>query len=157
MKKSLVLVAAGALAAVAGLAAFRSTARAAGDSTFVLGGLQVDKTSVPELVVFNTGQAALPPVTVSLLAADGSTLTTEPPMLTFDLGPHATGTIDLKAALAHAGLNGRQYAGLVTARLTGDAVAFTDQTAIVHATQYFGSRKKPRAGFVVRPLFIPGT
>ena len=52
--------------------------------------------------------------------------------------------------------DGKAYLGLVTAELTGDA-PFGSTTTLVHATQYFGPRKKPKAGFVVKALFRDGS
>jgi hypothetical protein len=156
MNQRLLLLPVAALAALA-LVGLRSTAHALVDNQFFIGGLQVDKTSVPELIVFNTSQVDMPPLTVTIFAADGTPLVTEPAALTLDVGPRATATLDLKTALVHAGPSGKPFSGVVTARVAGDSAFFSDQSAIVHATQYFGSRRKPRAGFVVRSVFTPGT
>jgi hypothetical protein len=153
MKTPILVVGALALA-VAGVFAVRSTAGAATSTNVaVIGGLQIDKSSVPEIVAFNTTNAS---ITLDLVvrAVDGTSIATHAAALT--LGPRATGVISLQAELAHAGAKSKPYAGIVTAEVSGDASLFSDTTTIVHATQYFGSRKSPKAGFVIRPLFVAG-
>jgi hypothetical protein len=118
-----------------------------------IGGLRSDKLGSPEIVVFNSSGS---PLTLDLVlrGPDGVALATLPAAMTVP----ATGTavFDVQAALKTVGPNGKAYLGLVTVELTGDA-PFGSATTVVHATQYFGSRKKPKAGFVVRALFREGS
>lgn len=144
------LVAAVLIAAAAAGAGFVAAARASGATcTAFVGGLQADKTSIPELVVFNTSGTPQP-LDLVLRAPDGSALVTLPAALT--VNGQQTATLDLRAQLAHAGAGGKAYSGVFTAEVTG-AAPFSEATAVVHVTQYFGTRKKPKAGFVVRPVF----
>jgi hypothetical protein len=141
-------LAAAALAAAFGV---RVAARAqASTTTAFLGGLTNDKAAVPEIFVFNTTGASLT-LDVVLRGPDGTTLVTHAGALS--VAPFATSVLNLATELAKAGPNAKPYRGVFSAAVSGDASTFSDQTCIVHATQYFGTLKSPRAAFVVRPLF----
>jgi hypothetical protein len=145
---TVVLCLAAALSAAFGV---RVAARAlASTTTAFVGGLASDKASVPEIFVFNTTGASLT-LDVVLRGPDGTTLVTHAGALS--VPPFATSVLNLTTELATAGPNSKPYRGLFSAAVSGDASTFSDQTCVVHATQYFGTLKAPKAAFVVRPLF----
>ncbi len=139
---------------LAGVAAFagggRAAAQQASTTTAYLGGLETGKAAVPTLVAFNTTSSSMT-LDLTLRGPDGTALVTLPGAVSLD--PRATVQRDLRLDLAHAGANGKAYVGIFTAELSGTD-PYTQDSVVVHATQYFGSRNKPRAAFVVRPLFI---
>ena len=45
------------------------------------------------------------------------------------------------------------YKGMVALEITGDA-PFGEEAFLVHATQYFGKRKRPKGAAIHRPLFL---
>jgi hypothetical protein len=125
-----------------------------------LGGLETGKQAVPELVVFNTTAQQMT-VNVTVRDATGLTLATAPAPIVID-GFHSA-FLSLSTLLTTAGEDGKPYEGRITAEVTGDT-PFADGTAVVHATQYFGKAAKggvrpakPKAAFIVRPLFVTGT
>lgn len=148
----ILMCAAATLCAAALLTGDAARAQSATTTAFI-GGLRSDKLGEPEIVVLNTNGA---PLTLDLVlrGPDGVALATLPAAMTVPAS--GTGTFDVQAALKTAGANGKAYLGLVTAELTGEA-PFAESTTVVHATQYFGPRKKPKAGFVVRALFSSGS
>jgi hypothetical protein len=122
-------------------------AQAATVSAF-LGGLRSDKLGEPEVVVMNTTGQSL---SLTIILRDGAGVQLgDPAALT--VAAQATGTFDVQAAVKTLGLNGKPYLGLISAEVRGEA-PFDQSTTVVHAVQYFGPRKKPKAGYVVRPLF----
>jgi hypothetical protein len=118
-------------------------------STAFVGGIETGRSAVPELVVFNTSASEMT-LNLVLRSPAGVSLANLPAALTG--GPRQSLYRDLRADLARAGTKGRAYVGAFTAEVSGEA-PFAPSTTIVHVTQYFGSRKKPRAAFVVRPVF----
>jgi hypothetical protein len=150
--KYLMPVLATAALAVAGFAVLHSGALAQSVTTSAfLGGLETGKTSVPELVVLNTTNSALS-LDLKLRAADGTVLVNRAAALL--VGAQATGVLNLQTELATAGVNGKPYLGTFSAQVSGES-PFDQSTAIVHVTQYFGKRTKPKAAFVIRPIFGP--
>jgi hypothetical protein len=146
-----ILFLASAALVVAGLV-WHATARANGTScTAFIGGIQTDKATAPELVIFNTTAETMT-LDLVLRAPNGTALVTTP--AAFTLTGHQTGFFDLKALLATKGLNGKAYLGTFSAEVTG-APPFSENDAVIHVTQYFGSRKKPKSAFVIRPVFNP--
>jgi hypothetical protein len=138
-----------AAAMVSGGLVWHASARANGTScTAFIGGIQTDKASAPELVIFNTTAEQLT-LDLVLRKPDGTALVTEPASIV--LTAHQTGFFDLKAKLATANA-GKAYLGTFSAEVTG-AAPFSENDAVVHVTQYFGTRKKPKSAFVIRPLF----
>ncbi len=116
-----------------------------------LGGLETGKTSVPELVVLNTTNSTLT-LDLKLRAADGTVLVNRAAAMT--VGPLATVFLNLQTELAAAGASGKPYVGTFSAQVSGEA-PFDQSATIVHVTQYFGKRTKPKAAFVIRPIFAP--
>jgi hypothetical protein len=145
------LLGAVALAGAAALAGF-SAARAAGPTcTAFIGGVETAKTIVPELVVLNTAGADMT-LDLVLRNAAGQAIVTLPAAVA--VPARQTVFVDLQEKLKTAGLNGKPYVGLFAVELTGEA-PFGADAAVVHVTQYFGSRRKPKAAFTLRPLFPP--
>ena len=146
--RTIPLLLAGALFALAIAPHDRAAAQAATAKAFV-GGLEAGKSADPELVVLNTTSSSMT-LDLVLRGTDGPVLADLPGSLT--VGPNQTIARDLRADLAHAGSGGRAYVGVFSAEVSGED-PFAASTVVVHVTQYFGSRKKPKAAFVVRPLF----
>lgn len=139
--------------AAASTAALRSEpARAAGTGcTAYFGGVTSEKGAVPELVLFNTGDATL---TLDLLLRDasGTVLADRADELT--LGPRQTLAVDLLEQLARdVDRPAKPYAGLLSVEVHGDA-GFDGDVVIAHVAQYFGKRTKPTAAYVLRPVFV---
>jgi hypothetical protein len=147
-------IAVGAIAAlgVALLAADRTAARAgsAGTCTAFVGGVSSAKGAVPELVIFNTQFSSIT-LDLKLLDADGMVLVDRPAEIT--VTSQQTVNIDLIEQLKR-GLpkTTKPYAGTFTVQLNGP-VGFTTDVYLVHVTQYFGSKAKPKAAYVLRPVF----
>lgn len=139
------LAAAGFAVLHTGVLAQSVTARA------FLGGLETGKTSIPELVVLNTTSSAMT-LDLKLRGPDGAVLANRAAALA--VGPLATGTLNLQTELATAGASGKPYVGTFSCELSGEA-PFDQTTTVVHVTQYFGKRTKPKAAFVIRPIFAP--
>jgi hypothetical protein len=129
----------------------RPSARAAtaGWAAYV-GGVDTSAGTAPELVVWN---AAPQEVTLDLVLVDklGATILEAPGEIV--LGPRQTVTVDLNARLRRDLPKGaKPYAGMLTVELHGPA-PFASDTALVHVTQYYGTRKRPRVAYVLRALF----
>jgi len=151
MIKRFTLFAAGVVVGAAAFG-FGVTARAqAATATAYLAGLQSQPGFAPALFVFNTTAGTLS-LDLVLRGPDGTTLVTHPAAMS--VAPYATTSLDLSKELLHAGPKTKAYRGVFTAALTGDAAAFSDQTVVVHAAQYFGSIRSPRGACIVRPLFM---
>ena len=146
--RTIPLLLASAICALAVAPHGRAAAQAATSSAFI-GGLETGKSADPELVVLNTTSSSMT-LDLKLRGTDGTVLADLPGSLA--LGPNQTIARDLRADLAQAGSGGRAYVGVFSAEVSGGD-PFAASTAIVHVTQYFGNRKKPKAAFVVRPLF----
>jgi hypothetical protein len=157
-KSRLTLLSAAAVAAVA-VAALISAARANGATcTAYVGGLQSDKSSVPELVVFNPGGTPLS-LTLTMRDAQGNVLTT--PAAPLDVAGFNTAYVSLSSMLTTAGTAGAPYRGRFSLEVAGGP-PFAQDSAVLHVTQYFGKPAKgaakplkPTSAFVVRPLFSP--
>lgn len=124
-------------------------AAAAGWAAYV-GGVDTSAGTATELVVWN---AAPQEVTLDLVLRDraGAVLVDGPGEIV--VGARQTVTVDLHERLRRDLAKGaKPYAGTLSVELHG-APPFTSDTAIVHVTQYFGTRKKPRTAFVLRALF----
>jgi hypothetical protein len=119
-------------------------------SAFV-GGLQTSKTLDPQLVVFNTTDSAMT-LDLKVRAPDSTVLADLPGSLV--LGARQTIVFDLRPALAHAGPTGKAYVGTCSIEVSG-AAPFSQDTAVVHVTQYVGAPAKPKAAYVVRSIFSP--
>lgn len=116
----------------------------------VIGGVDSSPGAVPELVVSNLTSAAQT-LDVVILDTDGATIVSHTADIT--LGPRATVAVDLLEQLRRdLPKKTKPYAGLFTVEVRGD-VAFTESNVLVHVTQFFGTRKKPKAAFVLRPVF----
>ena len=155
-KSRLTLFSAAALIAVAAAAGL-SVARANGATcTAYIGGLQSDRTSVPELVVFNPGGIPLS-LTLTMRDATGAVLPT--PAGTVDVPAFNTTFLSLSTQLKTAGIGGKPYVGRFTLEVSGGA-PFAPEAAVLHVTQYYGKPSKgagkpvaPKSAFVIRPLF----
>ena len=114
-------------------------------------GAQSDKKSVPELVLFNTTAA---PMTLDLRlhAPDGSVLADRAGEI--ELGARQTVFVGLAEQLARDLPEGtKPYRGSFSVVVSG-AEPFSESTVVAHVAQYFGTRKSPKAAYVLRPLFL---
>jgi len=141
------VVIAGALALALGQLAARADGAAC---TAYLSGLQTSKKSPVELVVLNTTAAEMT-LDLRLVDADGNEVLSRPGGVV--AGPRAMVIVSLEEELSRdLPKRTKPFEGVVGIELSGDG-AFRSDTAIVHATQYFGKRKKPRGAAVFRALF----
>jgi len=145
--RTLLLLAAGAVS----LAVGHLAARAEGTSTTAyLSGLETSRKTPVEVVVFNSTAVE---VTLDLRVRDkdGGTLVERPGEVV--VGPYATSVVSVEEQLARdLPPKTRPYEGLVAVDLTG-MTPFAEDTVLVHGTQYFGKRKKPRGAVVFRALY----
>ncbi len=144
----------GCLAAAAAVAVGVAGARAQeATTTAYIAGIETSRSAVPEIVLFNTTSTQID-IDLVLRGPTGAVvLDREEPLV---LAPDAILLVSLQEEIAAVTPpRTKPYEGLLAAELTGDATQFDDDRVIVHATQYYGSRKKPKAAFVVRPLFAP--
>jgi hypothetical protein len=159
MTKSRITLFSIAAALAVAVAAGLSVARANGATcTAYVGGLQSDKSSVPELVVFNPGGIPLS-LTLTMRDATGAVLPT--PAGTVDVPGFNTAFVSLSSKLLTAGTSGKPYLGRFSLEITGPA-PFAQDAAVLHVTQYYGNPAKggakpvkPASAFVIRPLFNP--
>jgi hypothetical protein len=157
-KSRVITLSVAAIAAVAAAAGL-SVARANGATcTAYVGGLQSDKASVPELVVFNPGGIPLS-LTLTMRDATGAVLPT--PAGTLDVPGFNTAYVSLSSKLLTAGVNGKPYLGRFSLEVSGGP-PFAQDAAVLHVTQYYGKPAKgaakpvaPKSAFVIRPLFNP--
>ena len=157
-RSQITLLSAAAALAVA-VAAGLSVARANGATcSAYIGGLQSDKSSVPELVVYNPGGTPLS-LTLTLRDAQGVVLPT--PAGTVDVAGFNTAYVSLSSMLTTAGIVGKPYLGRFSLEVAGGP-PFAQDGAVLHVTQYFGKPAKgaakpvkPLSAFVIRPLFNP--
>ena len=120
-------------------------------STAHFAGAQSDKRSVPELVLFNTTSTAMT-LDLQLVAPDGSVLVDRAGEIA--LGSRQTAFVNLAAELAQDLPEGtKPYRGSFSVVVSG-AEPFGESTVIAHVAQYFGSRKSPKAAYVLRPLYL---
>lgn len=141
-----------ALASLAAAALFLGEAGAqqATVSSAHFGGAQSQKGAVPELVLFNTTAAPMT-LDLRLVAADGTTLVDRAGEI--DLGSRQTVFVSLAEQLSRDLPKGvAPYKGTFSVVVSG-ADPFAESTVVAHVAQYFGSRKSPKAAYVLRPLF----
>lgn len=148
-------VAVGVVAAVLGAAAAsfggRDTARAEGAScSAFVGGADASKGAVPELVLSNLTDSEM---TLDLVLRDKVGVAIIDRQGEITLSPRATMSVDLLEQFRR-GLPKRTkpYASLFSVEVRG-VDPFASNTVLMHVTQYFGSRSKPKAAFVLRPEF----
>jgi hypothetical protein len=149
--RPLVLATATVVGAVAASLATRDAARAEGAScSAFVGGADSSKGAVPELVLSNLTDTVY---TLDLTLRDraGVVLASRDDEITLD--PRATLQVDLLEQIRRdLPARTKPYAGLFSVEVRGDA-PFAPETVLVHVTQYFGSRKAPKAAYVLRPGF----
>lgn len=118
--------------------------------TAFLAGLGTTKGSVPELVVFNVTDTELS-LDLTLRDGEGAVLVSREAEVV--VAPRQTVFVDLLEQLARDLPRGEKpHAGPLAVELRGEA-GFDASTAIVHVVQYFGSKAKPRAAYVLRPVY----
>jgi hypothetical protein len=150
------LVVLAASAAAGGFAALVATAPArAGEEspcTAYVVGASSAKGAVPELVLFNTTSQTmtldldlLGPDGVAIISRAGEVVVNGRQTLSMDLLEQFKRDLTGKA---------KPYAGTFTVALHGP-VGFTADRVIVHVTQYYGTRTKPKAAYVLDPVFQP--
>ena len=141
-------------AAVAAVAIGHLAARADGAScTAHLAGMVTGKKTPVELVVFNTTALdmtldlrILDPEGTEILRRDGGV----------EVGPRGTAIVSIEEELARdLPRRTKAYSGVIAIELSG-AGPFAPETAVVHATQFFGKRKNPKGAVVFRPLYTDG-
>ena len=118
--------------------------------TAYVGGVDSGSGAVPELVVSNLSSTEM---TLDLVLRDtaGAVVASHPAEIALAGGQ--TLALDLNAQLKREVPRGKKpYRGLMTVEVGGDE-AFGPDSVLVHVTQYFGSRKRPRAAFVLRPTY----
>lgn len=127
-------------------------ARAADEAapcTAFIAGIGTSKGSVPELVIFNLTDGTLT-LDVTLRDDAGTTLHTIDDL---ELEPRRTVFTDLAEELSKDLPKGQKpYAGPLVVEVRGES-GFDADAAIVHVVQYFGSKTKPRAAYVLRPVY----
>lgn len=126
-------------------------ARAAGATcSATMAGLETGKKTPVEIVAFNPTGVEIR-LDLRVLDASGELLRERPDEIV--LTPFRTAVVSVEEFLSRdLAKKEKPYSGLVAVELTGDA-PFAEDTVIVHATQYFGKRKKPRGAVIHRPLF----
>ena len=147
MLRTGLLLAAGAGALLAG----QYVARADGaNCTAYLSGLETSKKSPVEVVVLNTTAVEMR-LDLRLLDREGTVLVDRPGGVV--AGPRAMVAVSVEEELSRdLARKEKPFEGLIAIELSGDP-NFRSDTAVVHATQYFGKRKKPRGAAVFRPIF----
>jgi hypothetical protein len=147
MLKTGLIVMAGAMALAFGHLAARADG---GSCAAYLSGLETSKKTPVELVVLNTTGVEMT-LDLRLFDKEGNVVLDRPGGVV--AGPRAMVAVSLEAELARdLPKKVKPYSGLVAIELSGDP-GFRSETAIVHATQYFGKRNKPRGAAVFRALF----
>ncbi len=132
------------------LGSLPATGATAGTCVAHIAGVETSRKTPAELVVLNTSNFELT-LDMTLRAPDGSVVLDS----TSAIVVPARGTVirsleaDLSAAVPP---KTKPYEGLVSIELRG-AAPFAADSTVVHATQYYGKRKKPRGAVVLRPLF----
>lgn len=115
-----------------------------------MAGLETSRKSPVELVAFNSTDTELT-LDLRLLDPSGNAVLERPGGLV--VGPFKTAVVSLEEELSRdLAKKEKPYEGLVAVELVGSA-PFSADNVIVHATQYFGKRKRPRGAVIVRPLF----
>lgn len=127
-----------------------AVAGASGTCTAYIGGASSAKGAVPELVVFNTTFSTLT-LDLKLLDPDGTVLIDRPGEVV--VNAQQTLSVDLLEQLRR-GLpkTTKPYAGTFTVQLDGPE-GFSQDFVVLHLTQYFGSKAKPKAAYILKPLF----
>ena len=126
-------------------------ARASGTACSAhMAGLETSRKTPVEVVAFN-GSGVGVTLDLRLLDAAGDVVLDRPGAIV--VAPFGTAIVSLEQELSRdLAPKQRPFEGIVAVELVG-AAPFADDTVIVHATQYFGKRKKPRGAVVFRPLF----
>lgn len=115
-----------------------------------MAGLETSRKTPVELVAFNSTDSELT-LDLRLLDPSGDVVLERPGGVV--VGPFKTAVVSLEEELARdLAKKEKPYEGLVAIELVGVS-PFAADTVIVHATQYFGKRKRPRGAVIVRPLF----
>ena len=144
-----------AIAAALGAAAVlssgtRARAQAEPMTTAYVGGVDTGSGAVPELVLSNLSNTSM---TLDLVLRDGAGAVLVNHPAEIPLAGSQTVAVDLLAQLKRDVPRGKKpYRGIVMVEVGGDS-SFGQDSVLVHVTQYFGSRKRPRAAFVLRPAY----
>lgn len=113
-------------------------------------GAQSSKGAVAELVLFNTSAAAMT-LDLKLLLPDGTVLVDRPAEI--DVAGFQTVFVSLAEQIARDVPKGEvPYKGTFSVIVSG-AEPFSESVVVGHVAQYFGTRKSPKAAYVLRPLF----
>lgn len=143
------------VAAAFAVGQFTASATTSG-STAYIGGVEVDRKAPLEVTLFNTTNAEM---TLDLLVRSVDDHVGDPDTVLVDrpasltLGPRQTLIVDVGDELARdLPKKTKAYRGRVAVEVCGDA-PFGPDTVAVHATQFFGNRKRPKSAYVVEPLF----
>lgn len=116
----------------------------------LIGGVEASKKSSPELVLFNTASGSYT-LDLTLRDADGNVIVSRDGEIS--VGAYQTVGIDLMEQIRRdLPKKTKPYAGLFSAEITGDT-PFGPDTVLVHVTQFYGSRKNPKAAFVLPAVF----
>jgi hypothetical protein len=150
LRNSLFVLALAAAAAVPLAVGSHLAHASAGTCSAHLAGLETSKKTPVELVVFNgTGEELT--LDLTLLDAAGNSVLERPAGVV--VGSFQTRVVSLEEELKRdLAKKEKPFEGLVAIELVGDD-PFGPDDVIVHATQYFGKRKKPKGAVVFRPLF----
>lgn len=127
-----------------------AVAGASGTCTAYIGGASSAKGAVPELVIFNTTFSTLT-LDLKLLDPDGQVLIDRPAEIV--VNGQQTLSVDLLEQFRR-GLpkSAKPYAGTFTVQIDGPQ-GFSEDFIILHLTQYFGSKAKPKAAYILKPVF----
>jgi len=118
--------------------------------TAYISGLETSKKSPVELVVLNTTGREMT-LDLVLLDTAGDEVLNRPGGVV--VGPRAMAIVSLEAELGRdLPKKTKAFSGVVAIELSGDS-GFGSDTTVVHATQYYGKRKRPRGAAVFRALF----
>ncbi len=148
--KILVLVA--FAAAAVGIGQLRADAAGA-DCTAHLGGIEAGRRSVPEVTVFNAQEVAAPvDIDVIVRDADGNELVNLPDALS--LGSFQSGSVNLWTEITRdLPRRTRPYQGLVSVELASSSEDFNAEMVLIHVTQFFGNRRRPKGAILFRATF----
>lgn len=117
--------------------------------TAYIGGVDTKAKSASEIVLSNLTSSSFT-LNLVLRDTDGTAIVDRPGEIT--LNPRQTKAVDILEQLRRGlPLRTKPYAGILTVEVSGDP-PFSEETVLVHVTQYYGPRKTPRAAFVLRPL-----
>ena len=115
-----------------------------------MAGLETSKSTPVEIVVFNSTASEIT-LDLRLLDTEGDAVLERQGGIV--IGSFKTAIVSLEAELARdLAKKQKPFQGIVAVELTGDA-PFAEDAVLVHATQYFGKRKRPRGAVIHRALF----